>query len=124
MKLNELVDLEQKILDAPMMEMANLYPKETGLSTVIWLGEVGGQHGPRIKVSNVPGKFAANDNFVISVSRNPVVLTPKSMKLNSRKLEDLLDWVILNYEVLMELWNIHESGDGSAHEVIQNLQRL
>ena len=87
MKLFELT--EDAILAAPMNEMANFYPQETGLGVVIWFGEVGGQHGPRIKVSNIAGKFAINDNFVISVSRNPQVLTPKSMKLKENQLADI-----------------------------------
>lgn len=116
--------IEQEILAAPMMEMANLYPTETGLERVIWFGEVGGQHGPRIKVSNVKGKFAINDNFVISVSKNPVVLTKSSMKIKQSELDDLFDWVILNYDKLMELWKIHESGDGLASTVISTLKKI
>lgn len=123
MKLTELLD-EQVILAAPMNEMANLFPPSTGLSTIIWFGEVGGQHGPRIKVSNVKGKFALNDNFVISVGKEPRVLTPKAVKLKSADLNNVLDWVKLNYDDLMLMWNMYESGDGDPNPILLNLKKL
>lgn len=123
MKLNELQMSEEDILTAPMNEMANLYPTKTGLPVVIWFGEVGGQHGPRIKVSNVPGKFAVDDNFVVAVVKAPFVLTKKSVRLSASKVQDVLDWVQNNYDELMELWKIHESGDGDAEEVLARLKR-
>ena len=116
--------VEQQILLAPMNEMANLYPAKTGLAYVIWFGEVGGQHGPRIKVSNVKGKFAINDNFVISVAKDPIVLTPKARKISNSDLEDLFDWVKLNYNTLMQLWKIHESGDGDTDSVYSSLEKI
>ena len=69
--------------------MANLAPKDTGLSVVVWMGEIGGLHGPRIKVSNIKGKFSSSDNFVVSVDKNPSVLTPNSAKLKSDEIEDV-----------------------------------
>ena len=83
-----------------MMEMANLTPDETGVPYVIWLGAVGGQHGPRIKVSNTRGKMS-NDCFVVSVSRTPAVITPTAVKIPQTSVQDVLDWVMLNYDVLI-----------------------
>lgn len=122
MKISEL--LENKILSSPMNEMANLFPDETGLSTIIWFGEIGCQHGPRIKVSNIKGKFALEDNFVVSVSKNPEVLTPRSMKLKVYELENLYDWIKLNYDDLMVLWKMYENGSGNPNRIIQNLQKI
>lgn len=124
MKLAELKMSEDDILAAPMNEMANLYPTQTGLPVVIWFGEVGGQHGPRIKVSNVRGKFAAHDCFVIAVAKTPKVLTLKSVGLSADEVQDVLDWTQKNYEVLMKLWKIHETGDGDAHEALGELRPL
>lgn len=106
-----------------MNEMANLFPKRTGLSTIIWFGEVGGQHGPRIKVSNVKGKFAISDNFVISVSKNPEVITPRSMRLSSTELEDILDWIKLNYGDLMDMWKMYEEGEDPT-DILFNLRAI
>jgi hypothetical protein len=115
---------ELRLLRAPMNEMANLYPKKTGLGVVIWFGEVGGQHGPRIKVSNVSGKFDQSNCFVVSVSKTPSILTPRSVKLKQDQVADVLDWVTLNYGLLMELWEIHESGDGDSESVIEKLKKV
>jgi len=124
MKLSNILDEEEAILSAPMCEMANLFPDDTGLERIIWFGEVGGQHGPRIKVSNVKGKFALNDNFVISVDKNPRVLTPRSMKIKNSELEDIFDWVKINYDDLMEMWKIYESGSGSPQRIILQLKKI
>lgn len=123
MKLAEFLE-EALILAAPMNEMANLFPKRTGLSTIIWFGEVGGQHGPRIKVSNTKGKFDLNSNFVVSVEKIPRILTPKSVNMKSEELEDVLDWIKLNYDDLMEMWKMYESGNGDPTETILNLKKI
>lgn len=107
--------VEQEILAAPMMEMANLSSKDTGLAYVIWFGEVGGHHGPRIKVSNVKGKFAVNDNFVISVDPEPRILTPRSRKISQSDVDDICDWIKLNYDVLHKLWHAYEHDDATLH---------
>lgn len=49
MKLSDLKESEI------MLEVANLPSRATGVGYVMYFGEVGGQHGPRIKVSNTPG---------------------------------------------------------------------
>ena len=123
MKLTELLT-EQQILEAPMNEMANLYPKRTGLPMVIWFGEIGGQHGPRIKVSNVPGKFDQHNCFVLTVSKDPKNKTPSSTKVKKVVVDEILDWIKLNYDLLMELWDIHETGDGDPYPVIEQLKKL
>lgn len=106
------------------MEMANLPPDNTGLNYVIWIGEVGGQHGPRIKVSNKQGKFAKDDNFIISIEKEPKNLTPKYTKIPSKDVDDVKDWVKLNYDQLMILWKIFETGKGNAIEALSNLKKL
>jgi len=125
MKINELLlDAEDAILQAPMNEMANLYPLKTGLPVVLWFGEVGGQHGPRIKVSNVKGKFSTDNNFVVSVMKEPKVITPKSLKISVNEQADIMDWIKLNYDVLMKMWALHETGDGDLEELLAQLKKL
>lgn len=119
-----LLELEDQLLKAPMLEMANLSPGDTGLSVVVWMGEIGGQHGPRIKVSNIKGKFSINDNFVVSVDKEPMVLTPKSAKLKNSEIEDVKDWIKLNYSELIDLWKHFESGEGSTIEYLSKLKKL
>ena len=107
MKINELLQ-EDDIL---LCEMSNFYPKKTGLASVLFLGKVGGQHGPRIKVSNVRKTFAYNDNFTITVDKDPRIIYPEKVKLSKNEVEDIIDWIKLNYEKLLWLWKFHETGD-------------
>lgn len=95
-----------------LSEMANLRPTRTGLPYVMWFGEVGGQHGPRIKVSNTPGRFNRGSNFSISVSPDPEVVTPPtSVEISRSELTQIFRWIQLNYDDLMLLWQIFETGD-------------
>lgn len=125
MKLSE---LNQSM---PMFEMANLMPRSTGVGYVMHFGEVGGQHGPRIKVSNTPGKFNTGSNFSLSVSKEPEVMTPPgSVGISQGELNKIVYWMQINYDDLMLLWEIHETGDdivlpdGQFLSVVEILSRL
>lgn len=120
----KLIIEERLVIESFLDEMANWSPGDTGLPFVVWMGEVGGQHGPRLKVCNVPGKMRANDCFVVSVSKDPQILTPKSCKVKQAHRDDLTDWVVLNYDVLMELWRAYESGDGSMVAIQTKLRKI
>jgi hypothetical protein len=124
MKLTELQSGEDWLLLQPINEIAGLPPRDTGLSVFLWIGKVGGQHGPRIKVSNKKGAFAEDDCFVISVGKPPEIMTPKSVRLKQDELDEVLDWVSLNYDELMALYRMYETGDGSAIELLSALKRL
>ena len=115
---------ERRILRNPINEMANLNATTTGLPVTIWVGEVGGQHGPCIKVSNTPGKFDTSSNFVVAVARKPYTVTPRAVDLPMSTVEDIYDWISLNYEVLMELYTAFETGDGDTVEIMSRLQKL
>lgn len=124
--------LEQEILNSPMCEMANLYPRQTGVEYAMWFGEIGGQHVPRIKVSNSKNKFLTNDNFVIGLSKEPWVITPKSCKISKSELDDIFDWIKLNYDDLTKLWRRFENNgidpihpeDDNIHLIITSLKKL
>ena len=124
MLLDEIMMTEEQILASPMLEMANLAPGSTGLPTVVWMGKIGGMHDPRIKVSNKKGGFAEDDNFVINVDKEPRVLTPKSVKLKSSEVNEIEDWIKLNYDALMVLWKHFESGEGDTVELLSKLKKL
>lgn len=125
MKFSEFISEDQILEEADLMlEMANLHYDDTGIPYVMWLGEVGGQHGPRIKVSNVKGKFQTNNYFVITVDKDPSVVTPKSMHLPPMELQNIIDWIMLNYDCLMRLWDMYESGSGSIAKELQNLKKI
>jgi hypothetical protein len=107
MKVHEIIPTENV-----MLEMANLYPQRTGVDYVMWFGEVGGQHGPRIKVSNLKGRFAIDDNFTLSVSQTPEIMTPPgSVHIKQHELNKIIQWIQSNVDDLILLWQIHETGD-------------
>lgn len=124
MKLQELFSVEQVILSQPINEMAGLPSKNTGLPVFIWVGKVGSQHGPRIKVSNNKGKFTENDCFVISVGKPSEVITPRAVKLKNSDVELILDWATLNYEVLIEIYRTYETGDGDIVQLLSALKKI
>jgi len=49
---------------------------------------------------------------------HPEVLTPKSCKLSSSNVEDISDWIKLNYDILMKMWKTYETGTGSLAKLI------
>jgi len=120
LELNEEMILIESFLD----EMANLNPNDTGFPYVIWIGTIGGQHGPRIKISNTKGRMNSTDCFVVDISKNPTVLTKKSCKLTTNQLDNLFDWIKLNYSVLMELYKAYETGTGSILELQAQLKKI
>lgn len=95
-----------------LLEMANYSSKSTGLSHHIYIsskhtmsGSIN-KHGPRIKVSNVSGKYAHDDNFVVTVHHEPKVIG--NCKLKPHEIDDIKDWVKLNHDHLRHVW---EHGD-------------
>jgi len=129
MKLDEIKDLEllaeQKIIEEAnlMMEMANLSAKDTGLPYTIYIGRVGGQHGPRIKVSNVSGRMS-DDCFVVSIEQTPEVKTPKSVKVSAQVVKDVKRWIVLNLTTLLKLWQVYETGEGESIALLTKLKKI
>jgi hypothetical protein len=102
MKIVNLLSIQD---ENELFEMSNIVPRRTGLAVSIWVREKneGLQHACSVKVSNIPGRFDPNDNFSVSVSGSPRVIAGKC-KLKSQVLEDIIDWVKLNKEALLDLW--------------------
>jgi hypothetical protein len=95
--------------DPPLLEMANLYSHETGLEYGIWIGKIGGQHGPRLKVSNVKGRWRANDNFTISIEEEPKLKSKREyMKIPMYDYNQVVKWIQINFDRLMTLWWMFE----------------
>jgi hypothetical protein len=104
--------------------MASVGQNISGLPQNIYVStkdSVHGAHGPRIKVSNIPGTFSRTDNFVVSIDKiNPEIKSGKSIYKNSQN-EDIFDWVLLNHKTLMKYWN---SGYATDAEFRQDLKKL
>jgi hypothetical protein len=91
-------------MNSVSFEMANVSPKKTGLSTYIYVSYSQGQHGPRLKVCNVVGKSWSDDNFTVSISSDPKVVSGK-VKISNKELDNVFNFMILNKNLLLDLWN-------------------
>jgi hypothetical protein len=97
-------------------EMTSVSTWYSGLGHFIWVSPRGGaKHGPRIKVSNTPGKFDAADNFSVSITLEPEIRAG-ICKLEPDDLDSVKDWIRINYDHLQNVWNSDtmDSGDHLA----------
>jgi hypothetical protein len=86
-----------------LWEMANLQTSLTGLKSVVFVSwKANARHGPRIKVSNIAGRMHPDDNFTVTVENEPRVIG--KCKLKQQDLENVIDWVKLNKNHLMDVW--------------------
>jgi hypothetical protein len=86
-----------------LFEMANLFPRTTGLSMTVWVSPRGNaQHDVRIKVSRTYGnQMTISNTAVVGVRPSPHVivngLAPKDETA-------VFDWVRLNTTALVDYW--------------------
>ena len=83
-------------------EMANLFPKHTGLPFVVWISVRGGaRHDVRVKVSSnnkaMPGDMA-------SVAIRPDVAIVEGL-MPGDDFQLLKRWIDLNRQTLVDYWN-------------------
>jgi hypothetical protein len=104
-----------------LYEMTGVTSKYSGLKQHIWISPKGGaQHGPRIKVSNVPGTFSANDSFSVSIEDEPRVRVG-TVRIKQEDLEDIKDWIRLNRDFLLKVWKSDSMG---SDEHLEGLKKL
>ena len=85
--------------DKTLWEMANVHPNKSGLKYHIHLyGKSGNtRHGPRVKVSNIAGKFDSSDNFSISIDHEPQIVSGVS-KIKQEHEDHIKDWIKMNHD--------------------------
>jgi hypothetical protein len=90
-----------------MYEMSRVRTADSGINTEIYVStenSVKKRHGPRIKVSNIRHTFSEFDNFAVTIDKiQPRVIAGK-VKIKSSEVDDICDWVRLNYTPLMKYW--------------------
>jgi hypothetical protein len=123
MKLLELLN-DVSLTEAELMEMASFRPNRTGIErTIIWMGpkhEGPSKHGPRVKVSaNYTTNVKPGDLFVLTVSKDPVIVAGVC-NLKTDTLEDIKDWIKINYDVLLQFWN-YQIDDDTVKEKVNKL---
>ena len=100
-------------------EMANLYPRDTGLPMTIWVGpRRRARHDARIKVCLTPGdRMDARNTAVVAIRPGPRLI---SGALPARDFDLVALWIARNAEALIDYWN----GTLSTVEFVQRMVKL
>lgn len=95
------LDLDE---DRDLFEMANLYPRTTGLPVTVWVSPRGGaRHDVRIKVCQTPGdRMDMQDTAVVAVRPQPSLLRGD---LRPDVVRPVLAWAALNTDALVDYWD-------------------
>jgi hypothetical protein len=84
-------------------EMANVGPKRHGIENVyIFLGKTNKQHGLRVKVSKIPGKYDHTENFVIQLPSLDYDPTEVPRWIKNDTMKKILEWIKLNQVLLSD----------------------
>jgi hypothetical protein len=100
-------------------EMANLYPRDTGLPMTIWVSPRGrARHDARIKVCLTPGdRMDARNTAVVAIRPRPRLI---SGALPTRDFDLVARWIARNANTLIDYWN----GTLSTVEFVQRMVKL
>lgn len=94
---------DRKRASDELYEMANLFPRTTGLPMTIWVSPRGrARHDARIKVSLTPGRMDIGHTAVVGIRPQPRLIEGQ---LSSADLERVVQWISLNEAALLDFWN-------------------
>jgi hypothetical protein len=86
-----------------LYEMANLFPRTTGLPMTVWVSPRGrARHDARIKVSLTPGRMDIGHTAVVAIRPTPRLIEGQ---LAPADLEPVSRWIRLNEAALIDFWN-------------------
>ena len=102
-----------------LFEMANLFPRTTGLPVTVWVSPRGGARPDvRIKESQTPGdRSDINDTAVVAVRPSPALLHGD---LRPEVMQAVFSCVSLNAGALIAYWD----GELDTMELAQRMVRL
>ncbi len=114
-----IVKTERRTNSSDPFEMANLYPRDTGLPMTIWVSPRGrARHDARIKVCLMPGdRMDATNTAVVAIRPTPRLIIGA---LSAHDFELVAKWIERNAELLIDYWN----GTLSTVEFVQRMDRL
>ena len=102
-----------------LFEMANLYPRTTGLPMTVWVSPRGNaRHDVRIKVNMTHGNQMTVENTVVAVVRPVPHLIAGQLSANDERA--VFDWITLNAPAIIAYWD----GDIDTVQLSQLLQPL
>lgn len=99
---------KQVLLENQIWEMANLPKKRTGLPVIIYISGNKASHGPRIKFfDSYADSIGENYDLLIplTIDKNPDIPIKHKLNIKKKDLEKIKQWVIKNYDLLMDLYN-------------------
>jgi hypothetical protein len=101
-----------------LFEMANFYPRDTGLPMTIWVSVKGhARHDARIKVCMTHGEHMDADTAVVAIRPEPRLLHGN---LQSADMKMVAEWIGMNAEVLIDYWD----GRASTVDLVRRLQKI
>ena len=102
-----------------LYEMANLYPRTTGLPMTIWVGPRGNaRHDVRIKVNLAQGNQMNIDNTAVVGVRPAPHMVAGGLSSDDQRL--VFEWIRVNEGTIIGYWN----GNIDTAELIQNLKPM
>lgn len=107
------------LTDDGLYDMANLYPRTTGLPMTVWVRARGGARPDvRVKVSRQGGdRMVIEDAAAVAVRPEPALVEGE---LDAASLAAVSGWIRLNRDVLVAYWD----GTADTADLIQRLQRV
>lgn len=102
-----------------LFEMANLYPRTTGLPMTVWVSPRGNaRHDVRIKVNMTHGnQMTVENTAVVAVSPSPHVVAGR---LSTGDEQAVFNWIALNATAIIAYWD----GDIDTVQLSQVLKLL
>ncbi len=116
--------LHEELLAVPdddIVEMANLFTKDTGIEGVIFISTLMASHGPRVKYSLKAGRHQPSFSVSIAIQPRVVASSVQDRVLNCAAPE-VIEWVKLNREALLQFWK--EGDSWPIEDVLAFTQRL
>ena len=120
---SSLLEYEQDIIE-PILEFADLTPKETNLKCVIWVdGARNMKHGKRIKFqNNTSSRLNGGELIPVTICDNPDV--PEKLKskiqIKQKELNRIKQWILLNKQVLID----YADGKITTGDLYKSIQPL
>jgi hypothetical protein len=99
--------------------MANLWPRDTGVSRHIFVSPRMGSHDIRIKVSATPGKNTIPTNCAV-IGLRPKLRHVAGPSLPGDVMDELQRWVGINLDALVAYWD----GNISTLELAAKLKKI
>jgi hypothetical protein len=100
--------LAEELALEELAEMANLTAAQTGVPGTIFISTAMGGHGPRVKYFLQPGRN--QPSFSVLIADPPhVVANSLPDRVLRQRAPDVIRWVALNKDALLDFWNTGDS---------------